>query len=308
MGVRDSEHVGRLKDLWAKGKVPWLKKDVQTSLTHLLRHPWFGRVWVIQEVAQSRSAIIMRGHNSVKAATFALLPDLLGVHVDRHCRQVFNVMPGMRCAQVSQAADFSQDGIWIHRSLRTLLGDFRDSHSTEPKDKIFALLGLSTEHEEASARLSYSELEHDFVRGIIVSLIPAVPWEELPSWTLSKFWAVLDSLENSLLVWAFEKSFAALTKELFNTRVLSCVEKYDVLSFAARNDWSQVVALLLETGNLDPNLVDEVRLDWRAEVGFDNVVQSLLKKAMFYLESTGQSEPSPLRRATGDAERNAISR
>ncbi|KAH6637800.1 heterokaryon incompatibility protein-domain-containing protein [Boeremia exigua] len=309
-GPQDNNHIEYLRDSWENNPVLQpLKKDVQASMTHLLRHPWFTRVWVIQEVAQSRSAVVMRGHYSVEAATFAQLPDLIGVPVDRHCRQVFNVMPGMRYAPVSQAADFNQNGTWIHRSLRTLLGDFRESQSTEPKDKIFALLGLSTEHEEASARLSYSKKEKEFVNAIIASLIPAVPQEALPAWTLSAFWANLDCLEDCLIKYAFQMGSKAWpwAKELVKTGALNCDTKLSILSFAAKYNWGKMIALLLETGHIDPNMADETLLDWEAEVGFNNVLNTLLEKAMFYPKSTGQAERLPLKRAIGDAEKNAIS-
>ncbi|KAK3938481.1 ankyrin repeat-containing domain protein [Diplogelasinospora grovesii] len=102
----------------------------------LLRRPWFQRVWIIQEVASARAATIVCGSKSVQGHIFALMPPLLGLEVDILTQAVLDIFPGP-----------SRKNSWWsdRRDLHILLNKFATSQATEGRDKVFALLGISSD-------------------------------------------------------------------------------------------------------------------------------------------------------------------
>ena len=103
------------------------------ALQELLERQWFNRVWVLQEVANARTARIMCGSKSCPARTFALMPSLMGLEVNEHVQAVLDIMPRIR-----------RDSWWSsQRNLHFLIGKFAKSQATETRDKVYALLGMS---------------------------------------------------------------------------------------------------------------------------------------------------------------------
>jgi hypothetical protein len=106
------------------------------GLRSLLRRNWFKRVWIIQEVANARVAEIACGGKSVSASIFALTLSLLEITPDSHCQPILDIMPG----------PLRNSSWWAKkRDLYTLLVKFRESKATDPRDSIYALLGISSE-------------------------------------------------------------------------------------------------------------------------------------------------------------------
>jgi hypothetical protein len=105
------------------------------ALAELLARPWFTRIWVLQEVANAKTARILCGSQSCPARTFALMPSLLGLRVAEHTQAVLDIMPRIR-----------KNTWWSSspsRSLHSLLQKFAESQSSVPRDKVYALLGMS---------------------------------------------------------------------------------------------------------------------------------------------------------------------
>jgi hypothetical protein len=108
---------------------------LERTLEELLQRPWFTRVWVLQEVAKARTARILCGSSSCPARTFALMPAILGLDVHRHIQAVLGIMPRLR-----------RHTWWSStRHLHFLLQRFADSKALLVRDKIYALLGMSTD-------------------------------------------------------------------------------------------------------------------------------------------------------------------
>jgi ankyrin repeat protein len=106
------------------------------GLDLLLRRPWFRRVWILQEVAKANRASVWCGTKSAKAHTFALAPSLLGVKPERHCQAVLDIMPGRLRGK----------SVWReNRSLYNLLLKFGESEASDPRDRVYALLGISSD-------------------------------------------------------------------------------------------------------------------------------------------------------------------
>jgi hypothetical protein len=108
----------------------------QEGLRILLNRSWFKRVWVIQEIANARTAEVMCGTKSVLARTFSLMPSLVGITPDPHCQAVLDIMPGPT----------RKNSWWTqNRDLHTLLLKFQGSEASDPRDTIYALLGISSD-------------------------------------------------------------------------------------------------------------------------------------------------------------------
>ncbi|CAN9220044.1 unnamed protein product [Alternaria alternata] len=110
--------------------------DLHEGLDLLLRRPWFRRIWILQEIANAKKASILCGTMSVRAHTFALAPSLIGIKPDRHCQAVLDIMPG----------HLRENTWWTeNRDLYNLLLKFNESRASDPRDKVYALLGISSD-------------------------------------------------------------------------------------------------------------------------------------------------------------------
>lgn len=117
-------------------KYPDLLDLQQKGLAKLLNAPWFERVWILQEVANARAAQICCGTQAVSSRVFAQAPNLLQATVKSPCKEVLDIMPG----------PLRQDSWWDEtRDLYHLLRKFRGSKARDPRDKIFALLGMASD-------------------------------------------------------------------------------------------------------------------------------------------------------------------
>ena len=109
------------------------------AMNALLWRPWFERVWILQEIANAKKASILCGTKSVRAQTFALAPSLVGITPDRHCQAVLDIMPGR----------LRENTWWTeNRDLYNLLLKFSESEASDPRDKVYALLGISSDAQD----------------------------------------------------------------------------------------------------------------------------------------------------------------
>lgn len=108
---------------------------IRNSIESIVSVPWFRRVWVVQEVANARRALIYWGHASFQVAGFVHLVQRLGIKLDDHQTSILDMMPQKRRSQSP----------WSHRQdLYNLLRRFKQAKATQNHDRIFALLGMCT--------------------------------------------------------------------------------------------------------------------------------------------------------------------
>ncbi|KAL7900363.1 hypothetical protein HDV63DRAFT_370944 [Trichoderma sp. SZMC 28014] len=135
-------------------------EDLQRQgLKILLERPWFRRVWILQEVANAKSALLYCGTRSVSTRVFAVAPLMLDVSPSAHCQAVLDIMPGIW-----------RETTWWNKnnSLYTLLKMFGTSEATESRDLIYALRGISSDARESSALLpDYEKSEEQLTRDVI---------------------------------------------------------------------------------------------------------------------------------------------
>ncbi|KAF2795658.1 HET-domain-containing protein, partial [Melanomma pulvis-pyrius CBS 109.77] len=140
----------------------------QQAVIALLQRPWFRRIWILQEVAAARHILIMCGPTEIDGHAFCLGIDSfkgfdkVGVDLRSFIHSVTYLISGA----------IFRPGFSISRSGRSsleicplgeLMDMYYDHEATQRHDKVYALLGMSSDD------LSKTNLLPDY----------KVPWEEL---------------------------------------------------------------------------------------------------------------------------------
>ncbi|KAF2965356.1 hypothetical protein GQX73_g8237 [Xylaria multiplex] len=138
------------------------KETQREGLQELLERPWFRRVWILQEVAYARRVLIYCGTTAVRAQIFAMAPIILDVELSDHVAAVFELMPTF----FGRALRKPRDG-----DILSVLLDFRRSQASDPRDKIFALLGLCEDQDIAKQIVPDYTLEERHIVGRIITYV-----------------------------------------------------------------------------------------------------------------------------------------
>jgi ankyrin repeat protein len=276
----------RWQDLWSAAKpmfdddsTGWLSRQ-RHGLKSILSRSWFTRVWIIQEIVNARSARIMCGSATVSAAVFAVMPSLLDIKVDPHCQAILDIMPG----------PLRKQSWWAqNRNLRMLLLKFRWSKASNPRDTIYALLGISsdacdTKYLVLDYKLSIGEVLHKTMGFILYFRDQEIAAPPLPQYTLPEFIDSLESISSRLLSWASETGNVALASRIFdmygtNAKELG-VDGEILLMSAVRNGHRTMAQLLHDRGvsNIDAkDKYDKMALFTAVVNGDETLVKLILE-------------------------------
>ncbi|KAK7978654.1 hypothetical protein PG988_006144 [Apiospora saccharicola] len=141
---QQQQRLSNMMTLWSastrfqfKGSGKTAYEGHMLTFGELLERPWFRRVWILQEVANARSAVIICGSKSVSSRVFSAMPYLIGLkELNPHTKAVMDVMPG----------PLRKQSWWnIDRRLITLLIKFHRSQATQQHDRIYALFGIASD-------------------------------------------------------------------------------------------------------------------------------------------------------------------
>ncbi|RFU26911.1 hypothetical protein B7463_g9427, partial [Scytalidium lignicola] len=209
----------------------------------LLHRNWFKRVWVIQETGNARAADIVCGNKSISANIFALMPSLLGITPDLHCQSIIDIMPGPL-----------RDSSWWakKRDLYTMLDKFRYSEATNPKDKIYALLGISSDACNTDLlRADYGKSLQDIIFDTVSFLLNLSesdpPIYRFFDWTLPEFLENLHSLANKVLKDGHEAVVKLLLEKGADVNMVD-EDGRTPLFYAVQLEYKTIIKLLLEKG------------------------------------------------------------
>ncbi|KXH45040.1 HET domain-containing protein [Colletotrichum simmondsii] len=135
------------------------KLSCQSGLQQLLQQAWFTRVWVIQEVSYARAASICCAFSSVPAHIFAIATQLINVKLDDQRQTLMDLMPSPLN---------KRHGSTRKKSLHTLLQKFRASQATDPRDMVYALLGIASDARQDNGLLvpDYFKTEAMLIRDL----------------------------------------------------------------------------------------------------------------------------------------------
>ncbi|CZR69985.1 uncharacterized protein PAC_19886 [Phialocephala subalpina] len=282
------------------------QKDLLVEgLQSLLHRNWFKRVWILQEAANAQIAEIACGGNSVSASIFARMPFLLGSTPDPHCEPILNIMPG----------PLRDRSWWAEKpDLYTMLDKFRNSEATDPRDQIYALLGISSDTcDTGFLKADYRKELKDVIFDTISFLLDFNELDSPPcrffDWGFPEFLGNLNSLANEVLKCAISKEYVALVKLLIardDVDINVRASDQTPLLWAAENGHEAVVELLLTKDGVDINSKDNAGrtpLLWAAKNGHEAVVKLLLTKGGVNLntkDKLGRRTPLSLAAENGD--------
>jgi hypothetical protein len=117
---------------------PVVCEQAYKAFGEILKRPWFERVWILQEVAVSKSAKVMYGDKSVPWDDFANAVSACGALgvVPTHINPL-DASPAELIAVLQREFRHGQ-----RLGLLTLLIAFRHCKATDPRDMVYALCGL----------------------------------------------------------------------------------------------------------------------------------------------------------------------
>jgi len=124
------------------------------ALRHFFNRPWFYRIWILQEISVAKTAMIMCGYTFITWAEFHKGCDEIDYMVARCWRKSrymdtdyhhTNFLRRFALPKCSSCAVTSKE--W---SILNLLCRFSTQRATDPRDKIYALLGLAREMHDSN--------------------------------------------------------------------------------------------------------------------------------------------------------------
>ncbi|KAH7306078.1 ankyrin repeat-containing domain protein [Rhexocercosporidium sp. MPI-PUGE-AT-0058] len=238
------------------------------GLQTLLHRPWFKRVWIIQESTNARVVEVVCGSKSVSASILALMPHLLGVTPEPHCQPILDGMP----VSVRNTSWWAEK-----RDLYTMLDRFRNSEATDPREKIYALLSISSNARDTELlRADYGKSLEDTIFDTVSFLLDLhelhPPIHRFFDWTLQDLLDNLNVLANKVL---------EIAKDCRQVAVVKMWTEKGRVDMGTKNQNSQTLLL------------------WAAQQGHDVIANLLLDKGM-PLESSGDFNITPLILAAGE--------
>ncbi len=173
------------------------------ALDALYWRPWFMRVWVIQEIAFSKSAIVVCGQDSVTFEIFAATANLI---YKRHISSA----TGVSCERViplmtARIAYQSKEKM----PLLSVLNNFRTSLATHSIDKIYALLNIATDPGILpDYTLNAKDIFRSVTRTFLEQSLDVLSFNCDPSW----------KIEEGLVSWALDWSCVPREYSFLNTK------------------------------------------------------------------------------------------
>jgi Heterokaryon incompatibility protein (HET) len=108
-------------------------------LAYLLSKPWFQRIWIIQEVLMAQSAQLFNGSKSITWSTFTKVTEMIILY------EIGALFAAFKSALSALSNIFLMrpENLESRRPFFRLLCYTRSFKSTDPRDKLYALLGIS---------------------------------------------------------------------------------------------------------------------------------------------------------------------
>ncbi|KAH8769593.1 ankyrin repeat-containing domain protein, partial [Hyaloscypha sp. PMI_1271] len=268
----------------------------RNGLESLFQRPWFSRVWILQEVANARRAIVVCGVKSVSARTFAIVPSLIGVAPPPHCQSILDIMPG----PLREESWWSQN-----QDLRTLLLKFGKTTASDPRDNIYALLGLSSDACDSDLlRADYSKSVQEVIKDVVSFLLRCPELHDtnfLSDYTMPQFLEISGSLIKLALSWAESARNKPLLKALLAHDYINANSKDDsdatLLLLAVQTKCNLLAELLLEHEDIDVNLKDKderTPLIVAVQARHGEIVKILLSHGNIDMNLKDKDESTPL--------------
>lgn len=229
--------------------IPWTVKLSEVTgggddfklegMRDILSRPWFQRLWMYQEVFHARAVILHCGSKGVHSKALIRASEGL-LDKTSLTQKVLELMPG------SNIHDRAVTGFQLH----DLLQRFRQAHTTDPRDKIYALLSMVDNNYSRKPILpDYSLSEKDVMRQVIAYLC-FCEWSSVPEPsydTIEAFLSNLDTIDNDIVKHIFEFSLEIDVESLLRHGSHYIRIDHSLIAAAGRNTTrgDEMVELLL---------------------------------------------------------------
>lgn len=155
LGMETLSFLAGNEDL-TKGNHPWeaqSPENIVAGINDIVERPYFERIWVVQEGALARKTNLRVGHLLVSwnqgSATSKFLSRLKFIQISPIWEYSglgdVNLQPVIDILTISRLALARARGAEVKPTIIDVLHDMRHRKSTDPRDMIFALLGLGLE-------------------------------------------------------------------------------------------------------------------------------------------------------------------
>lgn len=156
---------------------PFFKNSRQAdweAVDNLLARLWWSRTWVVQEIWQAKDAILLCGDSTLKWKTFKKAMEYQEAWDDMGC-----LVRGTKRWEMWTTLK-SRYGLAIHISQKRLLGsklsdilwNTWDRDATDPRDKVFAILGLvGNDYSDTLPNIDYSNSIDEVYREVASLII-----------------------------------------------------------------------------------------------------------------------------------------
>lgn len=149
--------------------------------------------------------MITCGRNDVNSRTFVMMPTLLGIICGEEVQSRLEIMPGLLRKNSWWSEPKSQD-------LGILLQKFARSKAKDPRDVIYALLGLSKDASASSTlRPNYEISLQEAIQHTVAYLLNQAghvkqcpDHKDMPTWNLDRFLSALELLPSEVYAWTLD--------------------------------------------------------------------------------------------------------
>lgn len=167
------------------------------AIEKIVSLPWWNRIWTVQEAALPPQMTVIFGSIHVPWLVFSNAASYTQRHHDNCCSFATRYTRGSRLFfyRISAIAYLRRDYYAGRSALISILHEFRYRRASDPRDKVFALIGLGLHdtgsYMDADYTLTTSQLYQSFVRNAIGSKNDLFPLlrayelgrrSDLPSW------------------------------------------------------------------------------------------------------------------------------
>lgn len=167
--------------------------QVWVQLSRLFHRPWFERLWIIQELAVSRRAVVQWGSLQTswltleKAAQFILRPG--EAVLSPHIRKIFPLLGAHRITQVALHSMYNFDP----QNALTILHNTQNTKCADPRDRLYAIRGIIQDNHDIEIDYSIpvqqvyrnwakSRIRRTLTLDIFSACADSSRGGELPSW------------------------------------------------------------------------------------------------------------------------------
>jgi nucleoside phosphorylase len=218
---------------------------------YLIHSGWFKRIWALQELSNARTALFCCGTRSIGWQIFSLAPRLVGYYVCGPARPACDLIPG----------PLGRSSWNTEASLYTLLRRFRGSKAQDPRDLVYAVVGISSDAKDVFDLLpdyakSVTELIHDVMAVMFpsASLDLAMEVYQGMSFFLRRLPKIAThALRELMLSPRIDKAIFKKLQE-YETKVTKAV----VIAAVSNSRGSEAIKLLLEWDKINVTISPDV--------------------------------------------------